>query len=97
MAPDDDPGVQATPEPDWAARSATALGQLLVEVRVVMARRPLTRAESSALDLGQLLLFEQPPDGSVELRVEGRLLARGRLVDVEGRRGVRVTAIPDFP
>jgi flagellar motor switch/type III secretory pathway protein FliN len=39
------------------------------------------------------LELDRPVDGTADLRAGGKLLARGELVEVEGRLGLRITEL----
>jgi type III secretion protein Q len=55
----------------------------------------LTIGELRRVQEGYVVNLQRPLDGAVALRVNGRLIGRGELVDIEGSLGVRVIEI--FP
>lgn len=67
------------------------------DVRVEMHARVgtlgLTLGELRALGEGQVVEFSTPVESPASLVVNGRVIARGELLDVGGRVGVRITAI----
>ena len=54
-------------------------------------RRLLSMTEIEALAPGYTFAVKSGAPSPVDLRVNGTLLARGRLVDMEGKLGVQVT------
>lgn len=72
---------------------STALGGLLLTVHVEMALRRLTLDELAALRVGQILDLGRRATDPVDLVVDGRRIARGELVEIEGRLGVRLTQV----
>lgn len=75
--------------------AATIAEHLPVDLVVEVARVQLTGAQVLQLEPGDVLTLQRPVSSSVELRVGGRLVARGELVDVEGETGVRLTEVYD--
>ncbi|MBI5068539.1 MAG: FliM/FliN family flagellar motor switch protein [Deltaproteobacteria bacterium] len=75
-------------------RSAASLP---VTLAVEVARLSLTLGELWRLEPGSALPLPAPRDGSVVLRLDGRPVARGQLVDIEGALGVRIEALEGQP
>ncbi len=69
---------------------ASQLGGLPIELTVEAGRVELSVSRLAGLRAGDVLTMPAAVLGPVELRTAGRLVARGELVDVEGRRGVRL-------
>ena len=65
--------------------------ELPVTVRLGSAQ--MTFGEVMGLSAGSLVEFERAPDDPVEVLVNGRLVARGEMVMVQGNYGVRITEI----
>ncbi|MBN2493184.1 MAG: FliM/FliN family flagellar motor switch protein [Deltaproteobacteria bacterium] len=63
---------------------------LIVNLTAEAGRIRIPIGQLCDLRAGDVLTLPEPVLGPVLLRCEGRTLARGELVDVEGRRGVRV-------
>lgn len=76
------------------ALDAADVGALPVEIAVEAGRVELTVAQVAALTAGDVVTLPGDVLGPVELRAGSTLVARGELVDVEGRRGVRVLEVP---
>ena len=66
-----------------------------LEIHVELARFSVTLGELQRMTAGDVLQTGQRIGEAVTLRVAGRAIARGELVDVEGEVGVRVTQFLD--
>lgn len=62
-------------------------------VTVRLGRAQMTFGEVMGLNAGSLVKLERTPDEAVEVLVNGRLVARGEMVTVQGNYGVRITEI----
>ena len=76
-----------------AGGEAGLLDNLLLSVRVEMAARRISLEELTRLRAGQILDLGCRATDPVELVADGRRVATGELVDIEGRLGVRVTRL----
>lgn len=65
--------------------------ELPVTVRLGSAE--MTFGDVMGLGAGSLVEFERAPDDPVEVLVNGRVVARGEMVMVQGNYGVRITEI----
>lgn len=81
--------------PAKEAETDTLVEELPVELVVELGRVELTGAQVLELDLGDVLALERPLAGRVDLRVSGRLIARGELVNIDGEAGVRLVEVFD--
>jgi type III secretion system YscQ/HrcQ family protein len=81
-----------TGEPE--AQGAAMLDGLLLTVHVELASRRIRMDELARLRVGQIIELGCLPTDPVDLLVDGRSIARGELVDIEGRLGVRITQVP---
>jgi type III secretion system YscQ/HrcQ family protein len=72
--------------------SRTAI-EVPIVVRIEMGRVTLSAAEWAELDVGDVIETATKLGGPVVLRVAGQQLAEGELVNLDGRIGVRITAI----
>jgi type III secretion protein Q len=73
--------------------SSSLPATLLVEV----ARARVTLGDLSRVEPGAVLPLHAPRDGRVALRLGDRVVARGRLVEVDGALGVAVDSLGDEP
>lgn len=85
-------GAQMTSGTD-SAETTQMVGQTDVNVEAVVGRVELTLDALARLSPGQVLPTEQRVGDPVELMANGTLVARGELVDVEGRLGVRILSM----
>lgn len=69
---------------------------VLRNVRIVLGRRWMTGEQISRIRDGFIVELDAPDDEPVELYADGRLWARGELVRVEGRVGVRIQEIVEL-
>ncbi|MEL6187305.1 MAG: type III secretion system cytoplasmic ring protein SctQ [Myxococcota bacterium] len=90
-------GYEPAPEGDNLAEMEPLLGDMPVPVVVELGRVELTAEEVVCLRPGQLLDLGRSPTDPVDLVVNGRLLARGELVEIEGQLGVRIASLAKDP
>ncbi len=90
-----DPSLQA--EGDALDANKPEGGELLADIplqlAVELARVPVTADEVVALKVGHVIELHRSPGEPVELSVNGKVVARGELVEVEGQLGVRVLSL----
>ncbi|HYO69774.1 MAG TPA: type III secretion system cytoplasmic ring protein SctQ [Archangium sp.] len=73
--------------------SGDLLGDIPLQISVELARVPVTADQVVALRVGQVVELRRAPGEPVELSVNGKVIARGELVEVEGQLGVRVLSL----
>lgn len=88
---------EAYAEGDNLAEMEPLLGDMPVAVVVELGRVELTAEEIVCLRPGQLLELGRSPTDPVDLVVNGRLLAKGELVEIEGQLGVRIASLAKDP
>lgn len=76
-----------------ASQSGEMLGGIEVPVTVEFARLEMTLEEIASFKAGQIIEFEKGQPEIVDLSVDGKIIANGKLVDVEGKLGVRILKI----
>lgn len=88
------------PDAPWEERgnvsdsnSSELLNDVPLHVSVEIARVPVTADEVVALRSGQVLSLGRPPTSAVELSVNGKVVAQGELVEVDGQLGVKITQL----
>lgn len=79
------------PALEEGARLAEDLAELPLEVRVELGNATLAAREWATLGPGDVLVLDRRVGDPVSLRIGGRVLARGELVEVDGAIGVRIT------
>ena len=69
------------------------LAGVALEASVELGRLRLPASQVLGLTVGSVLELDRPIDETAHLRVGGKLVARGRLVEVEGKLGLQVTEL----
>ncbi len=69
------------------------LGDVPLQIAVELARVPVTAQQVVGLRTGQVIELNRGPGEPVELSVNGKVVARGELVEVEGQLGVRIITL----
>lgn len=64
-----------------------------VQVVAVMGKRGLTIKELMEFRLGQVIDLKRPPNETVDIVVNGKLFARGELVEIDGKLGAKITQL----
>jgi flagellar motor switch protein FliN/FliY len=67
--------------------------QVKVPLTVTLGDAELTMARLFALTAGDVVALDRPVDAAVDVRLHGKLIARGTLVAVGDQFGVRITEI----
>jgi type III secretion system YscQ/HrcQ family protein len=73
--------------------TTTLAEELEVEAVVELGRAELLASEVMSLAIGDVISLPKPIGSTVDVRIGGRLLARGELVDVDGETGVRLLEV----
>jgi len=87
--------------PDGQANGAAAalelehLAEIPMELSVELGRTYLTVGEALALDVGSIITLERTAGDPADLLVNGTPVARGEVVVVDERFGLRITEILD--
>jgi flagellar motor switch protein FliN/FliY len=74
-------------------RDLRLLADINVELSVELGRSKLPMRKLLSLVPGSVIDLDRPADGGVDVLVNGRIVARGEIVIVDGEIGVRVTEI----
>jgi type III secretion system YscQ/HrcQ family protein len=85
--------AEAPPEEGAAADGADLINDIPLQIVVELARIPVTAEQVVALKVGQVIDLNRVPGEPVELSVNGKVVARGELVEVEGHLGVRILSL----
>ncbi|MDP9933613.1 FliM/FliN family flagellar motor switch protein [Variovorax paradoxus] len=96
------PELHANAEGDAANRADNAtvlrdwhpLHQIKAKLQVCVGEATLSVGELLAAKEHQVLLLDRALDQSVDLTIEGKVVARGQLVAVDGHFAVRITELP---
>ena len=73
--------------------SLAGLGDVEVKLNAIVGRTEVTFEEAVNLDVKSRLSLDTTANDSVDLCVNGKLVARGKLVVVEGNYGVHITEL----
>ncbi len=85
--------TEASRKAEGTESATQMLSSLEIPVLVEFARLEFTLEELSALKEGQIIDMEKPHPEVVDLSVDGKVIASGKLVDVEGKLGVQIARI----
>jgi flagellar motor switch protein FliN/FliY len=92
------PEEEAAPEePDMALDVATHLLDVDVRLWAELGRSRLALANAVALGTGAIVDLDREPEDALDVFVNGRLFAKGRLLLVDGEWAVRLEQIVDSP
>jgi type III secretion system YscQ/HrcQ family protein len=86
---------EASQDEEVTGEGVSVLENLLLNVQVELAARRFRMDELSQLRPGQIVNLGCQATDPVNLLVDGRRIARGELVDIEGQLGVRVIETAD--
>lgn len=64
-----------------------------IQVVVVLGRKGVTMKDLMDLRPGEVVTLDKVPNEAVDLVASGRIVAKGELVEVDGRLGVRIIKI----
>jgi flagellar motor switch protein FliN len=84
-------------EPDLALEVATHLLDVDVRLWAELGRARLALGHAVALGTGAIVDLDKEPDDALDVFVNGRLFARGRLLLVDGEWAIRLDQIVDSP
>ncbi len=85
--------VEAEVATGYVVRDMALPDDAHLELTVALGTTRLSVRALGELALGQVVALGRPLAGPFELRVEGRVIGRGELVDVDGELGVRVVSL----
>ena len=64
-----------------------------VQVVAVMAKKNISMRELMQFHAGQVIDLNRPPSEQVDVVANGKLIARGELVEIDGKLGVRIVKL----
>lgn len=84
--------VTEVEQPEETAGDALAefAAEVPVQVVAVLGKKTIAMREILELRQGQVLDLHRPPNEVVDLVANGKLVARGELVEIDGSMGVRI-------
>lgn len=81
----------STPAPD--SRAMGLMADVPVQVVAVLGKKAATVREIVSLKKGQVIELNRFPNEAVDLVANGKLVAKGELVEIDGKLGVRIIKI----
>ena len=75
--------------------AARLIDHVKVEIEVVLGEAQLSVSELSSLEQGAVLPVDRKMSEAADIRINGRVIARGEIVSVDDKFAVRVTQIGD--
>ncbi|MFO1464566.1 MAG: FliM/FliN family flagellar motor switch protein [bacterium] len=96
-APGTPPSFGAAPPASGAAKTDKRAVGLTADVPVqlvaVMGKKTITIKEILSLKKGQVIELNRFPNEAIDLVANGKLMAKGELVEIDGKLGVRIIKI----
>jgi flagellar motor switch protein FliM len=86
------PGTRGRPNVD-NGEGADLMNDIPLQISVELARLPVTAEEVVALKVGHVFDLQRSAGEPLDLSVNGRVVARGELVEVDGNLGVRIISL----
>jgi len=84
------PAPKASPPKKFDQAALDLAPDVPVQVIAVMGKRGISVKELMELRMGQVIDLKRPPNETVDIVVNGKLFARGELVEIDGKLGVRI-------
>ncbi len=82
------------PKQDLAVREAFQMtADVPVQVVAILGKKTISVKELVGFKMGQVIDLARPINETVDLVAGGKLVAKGELVDIDGKMGVRVTKL----
>ncbi|KPL68269.1 hypothetical protein SZ64_09130 [Erythrobacter sp. SG61-1L] len=88
---DDDTAISAQTAP--AELPTRLIDHVEVDVEVILGEARVSVAQLSALSTGDLVPVDRQLGEAAEIRVNGRVIARGEIVSVDDKYAIRITEI----
>ncbi len=67
-----------------------------VQLVAVLAKQTITVKDLVQMKMGQVVEFNRYPNEAIDLVANGRLMAKGELVEVDGKLGLRIIKVFDL-
>jgi flagellar motor switch protein FliM len=87
------PGVKGRDDVEGNPEGADLMNDIPLQISVELARVPVTGEEIVGIKVGQVFDLNRTAAEPLELSVNGRVVARGELVEVDGNLGVRILSL----
>jgi flagellar motor switch protein FliN len=83
----------SAPKASGAARNAGLAADVPVQVVAVMGKKTITVRDLVDMKKGQVVELNRFPNEAIDLVANGKLMAKGELVEIDGKLGVRIIKI----
>lgn len=83
-------GGEELPEEEARPDILDVAADIPVQVVAVMGKKTITMKELALLKMGEVIELSRPANEVVDLVAGGRLIAKGELVEIDGKLGVRI-------
>jgi len=96
--PQGGPAASPSPRPGPAGvdrKVVNLTGDIPVQIVAVLGKKSVTVKEIVSLRMGEVVELNRLPNEAIDLVANGKLIAKGELVDIDGRLGVRILKIFD--
>jgi len=95
--PPEPKAAAAEPIPEQVESGIGVVADIPVQLRIVVGDKQTTLADLLNMKKGEIMELDKGLDAAVDLVVQDKVIARGELVEVEGRLGVRVVRVLSKP
>lgn len=97
--PPESPQASYAPPPQRGVgadrRVVNLTADIPVQMVAVLGKKTITVKEVIAMKMGQVIELNRLPNEAIDLVANGKLIAKGEVVEVDGRLGVRILKIFD--
>ncbi len=87
------PALVASPKGPQLGERPDLVEQVKIQLAVSLGDAEITMGRLFALTAGEVVTLDRAADAPIDVRLNGKLIARGMLVAVDDRFGVRITEI----
>lgn len=92
-AREETPVAKPTPSKALGEKAFAMTSDIPIQVVAVLGKKTMTLDELLRVEMGQILQLGRPVTTSVDLVANGKLVAKGELVEVDGAMGVKVVKL----
>jgi flagellar motor switch protein FliN/FliY len=87
------PALTGSPKGPQLGERPDLVDQVKIQLTVTLGEAEITMGRLFSLASGEVLTLDRAADAPIDVRLNGKLIARGLLVAVDDRFGVRITEI----
>ncbi|MBI2083111.1 MAG: FliM/FliN family flagellar motor switch protein [Deltaproteobacteria bacterium] len=93
IVPEEEPPANPPEEISFGEEALSLASDVPVQIVVVLGRKGVTMKDLMGLKAGEVVELNKVPNEAVDLVAHGRVVAKGELVEIDGKLGVRVLKI----